>query len=318
MLLRHCLERGLTTEPESVCVCTQRLSQSQGPVGPLPWISPVAELDGTGAIVSRFVYGTRANVPDYVVKGGVSYRIVHDHLASVRLVIRTTDAVVVQQLAYDEFGRELLNTNPGFQPFGYAGGLSDGQTALLRFGARDYDPESGRWTVKDPVAFNGGVVDEFARTALRSRNLSRPPARWAIRVPPALISVDGNLYAYVSNDPVNFVDPFGRWRFAAEYGTTGDGLAPEILSIESDVDAAFQQVGGRDAIVTFTTNGNHRAGSLHPGGYAIDLRTGDLTADQRRLVASLLREVLGDDYDVVLEGDHLHVESDPDGACARL
>lgn len=51
-------------------------------------LNPVAELDGTGAIVSRFVYGTKANVPDYMVKAGVTYRIVSDHLGSPRLVIK--------------------------------------------------------------------------------------------------------------------------------------------------------------------------------------------------------------------------------------
>jgi hypothetical protein len=34
-------------------------------------LNPVAELDGSGNVVARFVYGTRGNVPDYLVKGGV-------------------------------------------------------------------------------------------------------------------------------------------------------------------------------------------------------------------------------------------------------
>lgn len=32
-------------------------------------LNPVAELDGSGQIVSRFVYGSRFNVPDYLIKG---------------------------------------------------------------------------------------------------------------------------------------------------------------------------------------------------------------------------------------------------------
>lgn len=76
---------------------------------------------------------------------------------------------------YDEWGNVLLDTNPGFQPFGFAGGIYDQHTGLVRFGARDYDPKTGRWTVKDPIGFAGGL----------------------------------NHYAYVGNDPINFFDPTG-------------------------------------------------------------------------------------------------------------
>src|SRR5439155_6285957 len=49
--------------------------------------NPLAELDGNKNVVSIFVYGSRANVPDYMVKGGVTYRIISDHLGSPRLVV---------------------------------------------------------------------------------------------------------------------------------------------------------------------------------------------------------------------------------------
>ena len=57
-------------------------------------LNPIAELDGTGAVIARFVYASRSNVPDYVIKGSNTYRIISDHLGSPRLVIDvTTDAV---------------------------------------------------------------------------------------------------------------------------------------------------------------------------------------------------------------------------------
>lgn len=171
-------------------VFTQRfLYQSQ--------LAPVAELDGTGAVVSRFVYGTRVNVPDYMVRGGVTYRIVTDHLGSVRLVINMGTGAVVQQVSYDEFGRETANTNSGFQPFGYAGGLSDPATTLLRFGARDYEPASGRWTAKDPIGFGGG---------------------------------SSNLFGYTGNDPVNFVDPTGKIIFLPILAAAGVGCATGLIT----------------------------------------------------------------------------------------
>jgi RHS repeat-associated protein len=139
-------------------------------------LNPIAELDGAGNIVSRFIYASKPHVPDYLVKGGVTYRILSDHLGSPRLIVNVTTGEVVQRLNYDEFGQVLQDNNPGFQPFGFAGGLSDPHTGLLRFGARDYDPFPGRWTTKDPILFTGG---------------------------------DPNLYGYTLNDPANWIDPLG-------------------------------------------------------------------------------------------------------------
>ena len=83
----------------------------------------MAELDGTGAVVSRFVYGTDDFAPDYMVRGGATYRILTDHLGSPRLVVDVATGMVAQRLDYDAFGRVVTDTAPGFQPFGFAGGL---------------------------------------------------------------------------------------------------------------------------------------------------------------------------------------------------
>jgi RHS repeat-associated protein len=140
-------------------------------------LNPVAELDGAGAVVSRFVYGERGNVPEYMVKGGRTYRLVSDHLGSVRLVVDAETGAVAQRMEYDSWGNVTLDSNPGFQPFGFAGGLYDPQTGLTRFGARDYEARTGRWTAKDPIGFAGG---------------------------------SSNLYAYAIEDPVNMHDPTGH------------------------------------------------------------------------------------------------------------
>jgi len=82
--------------------------------------------------------------------------------------------------------------NPGFQPFGFAGGLYDPDTGLVHFGAREYDASTGRWLTKDPILFNGG---------------------------------DTNLYSYVSNDPINFIDPSGQFAILPALGIIAAGTA---------------------------------------------------------------------------------------------
>jgi len=107
-------------------------------------LRPVAEMDGNGALVSQFVYATHINVPDFIIKGAGTYRVITDHLGSLRFVIDTATGTIAQRMDYDDWGNVLVNTAPDFTPFGFAGGMYDSQTKLVRFGARDYDAESGR------------------------------------------------------------------------------------------------------------------------------------------------------------------------------
>jgi RHS repeat-associated protein len=139
-------------------------------------LRPAAELDANGAVISRFVYVGQANSPAYLVRGGATYRIISDQIGSPRLVVDAGSGAIVQRVDYDEFGNVLADTNPGFQPFGFGGGLYDRDTGLVHFGARDYDPVTGRWLTRDPAGFASG---------------------------------DANLYDYVHDDPVNRVDPSG-------------------------------------------------------------------------------------------------------------
>ncbi len=134
-------------------------------------LNTVAELDGDDNLVAQFVYGTRNYVPDYVIKNGTNYRVVTDHLGSPRLVVDANSGAVEQRIDYDAFGRVTRNTNPGFQPFGFAGGLYDPDTDLVRHGARDYDPESGRWTTPDPLNVVGGSFNRYTYAGNAPLNL---------------------------------------------------------------------------------------------------------------------------------------------------
>jgi RHS repeat-associated protein len=142
-------------------------------------LKPVAELDGAGNLMSEFIYGTKGNVPDLVIRGGATYRLVSDQLGSPLMAINTANSSDVPfQSTYAAFGeRTLVGGADDWMPFGFAGGLYDPDTKLTRFGARDYDARFGRWVSKDPIRFRGGSVD---------------------------------LYGYVLNDPVNLTDSWGQ------------------------------------------------------------------------------------------------------------
>lgn len=141
-----------------------------------------AVLDANKQPKEVYIYGAEsAHVPSYLVKDGKTYKIIHDPgMQSVRYVVDTQSAKIVQETEYDEYGNFMKNTNPNFQHLAFAGGLYDQDTKFLRFGARDYDPTIGRWTTKDPLGFDGG---------------------------------DTNVYAYVSGNPMSAIDPTGKFAF---------------------------------------------------------------------------------------------------------
>jgi RHS repeat-associated protein len=148
----------------------------------------VAELDGAGNVVSRFF-------PGGMIKGGVTYKIIRDHLGSPRLVVNASSGAIAQRMDFDEYGRVLQDTSPGFTPFGFAGGHYDPDTGLVRFGARDYMADVGRWTCKDPIRFDGGT----------------------------------NLYAYAVGDPINVLDRNGLLPVAESVAVV-KAVAPEIAA----------------------------------------------------------------------------------------
>jgi hypothetical protein len=73
-------------------------------------IRPIAEVDGTGAVVARFIYGTSPHVPDLMWESGVLYRFVTDERGSVRLVVNASTEAVVQRMDYDVWGNVMADS----------------------------------------------------------------------------------------------------------------------------------------------------------------------------------------------------------------
>jgi len=135
----------------------------------------VAIYDKDDNLVQRFEYGI-GNTPVSFIQDGNKYYITSDHLGSPR-TISDASGNVLKAVDYDSFGNVISDTDPMLEiPFGFAGGLHDKDINLIRFGYRDFDPETGRWTARDPIGFGGG---------------------------------DTNLYGYVASDPISFVDSNG-------------------------------------------------------------------------------------------------------------
>src|SRR5690606_9479210 len=91
----------------------------------------IGEINPSGDLTRRYVYINKQHVPSYFIDDtNEKYRLFTDHLGSVRVVVRASDESMVQKMNHNEFGRVTLDTNPGFTPFGFAGGIYDPDTGL--------------------------------------------------------------------------------------------------------------------------------------------------------------------------------------------
>ena len=172
--------------------------------------------DGSNNLKQRFIYAD-GRMPVSVEVNGTTYYLSYDQVGSLRLV-SDASGNVVKRVDYDSFGYVVSDTNPSFSiPFGFAGGLYDGDTGIIRFGARDYDPDTCRWTAKDPILFNGG---------------------------------DSDLYGYCLNDPVNLVDPIGWlaffWHGIITYNAARDSGIGVVKSFGLSWGAMMADKGAQD------------------------------------------------------------------------
>ena len=136
----------------------------------------LAIYDANDNLVQRFEYADQRMPVSMTTVDNTKYYLHYDQVGSLRAV-SDTSGNIVKEVVYDTFGNIVSDSDEEFYvPFGFAGGLYDPDTKLTRFGYRDYDSFTGKWTAKDPIGFEGG---------------------------------DSNLYGYVLGDPVNFVDPEG-------------------------------------------------------------------------------------------------------------
>lgn len=153
-------------------------------LAPFPRLLASRSPDG---VVTEYFFDTYGDL-FALLRGGAWFYVACDEAGSPRMVVGA-DGQAVKAIERDSFGVVLADSDPSFELcIGFAGGLVDPLTGLVRFGLRDYEPAAGRWTAPDPIGFVGG----------------------------------SNLYRYCWNNPVSLRDPAGT----QEPGT-GSPLWPE-------------------------------------------------------------------------------------------
>jgi RHS repeat-associated protein len=134
----------------------------------------LAAYDLSGTVTARYAHGLNIDEPLAVQQGSVTSFYHADGLGSI-VALTNAAGSVVQTYSYDSFGN-ITQSGGINQPYTYTAREYDSETGLYFYRARYYDPKAGRFITKDPISFAGGDV---------------------------------NLYAYVGNNSINWIDPYG-------------------------------------------------------------------------------------------------------------
>ncbi len=98
-------------------------------------------------------------------------------------------------------------------------------------------------------------------------------------------------------------------------GVSVVGVTKECITGMCVVDGVINSLQGLGLVITSVTDGIHMYTSKHKEGNAFDIRTWtvggkQMTNGAKNHLRYMLMQALGEDWDVVVESTHIHIEYD--------
>lgn len=158
----------------------------------------IQDRDGNNAVLREYTWGLNLGGGIggllNLKQGGQNYAYLYDGKGNVEALLDTTESVVAAY-RYDPFGVLLAKTGSFEQPYGFSTKRYNAPVGMVQYEFRNYFPDVARWDRRDPLGEAGGL----------------------------------NLYAFVGNNPVNWMDPWGLEFISKEEGWKIIKAAEEFL-----------------------------------------------------------------------------------------
>ena len=164
-----------------------------------------------GALQNRYVYGVGLDEPLIQVTSGGTLTFYHPNSQGSIIGVSNSSGAIVNKNAYGPNGE--ISSVAG-TTFGFCGQRYDADTGLYYYKRRYYSPAIGRFLQPDPIGYNG-------------RGL--------------------NLYTYVSDNPLQYVDPLGQDFTRGNYGSGYFGTLAQALQAAINASQAVSQQTGKEA-----------------------------------------------------------------------
>lgn len=186
----------------------------------------IGSLDQEGKITELRIMGLGVGgdvgAAVYMELHGKAYVPLHDYRGNVSTLIDPETGTFAACYRYSAYGIETASFEEEefLNPWRFGSKRVDPETGWSYFGARYYDPLSGRWTTPDPLWFVDGT----------------------------------NLYCYVQNNPANYIDPDGL--FWIEFaGICAATIAAVYEWCVNNVEVNFDDNGNYAVQASHNTNG---------------------------------------------------------------
>jgi len=185
--------------------------------------------------VIRYCHGPGIDEPISIEKDNKTYYYHYDGLGSV-IALTDKNQKITDSYSYDSFGNLKRQGNKVKNSYAYTGREFDKETGLYYYRNRYYDSKIGRFITTDPIGYAGGI----------------------------------NLYAYVGNNPVNWIDSYGlrkEFRIRTIAGAGGGViLGGEFTTFEIEYVAT-----GQRQFYSFAGAGAAFGGKVGVGGGVINI-----------------------------------------------